>query len=115
MRSRRARVLVVLGILSLLVAGAIAVPAYRVALVGAGFAAKNVCSAVFVSGRASTAAVEDLRAYRSTPLDFVRVAVERERGSVTGSVFGLARRTAVHREGLGCALAIGTTEDALRR
>jgi hypothetical protein len=115
MQSRRARALVVLAILSLLGAGAVAVPAYRIALVGAGFAAKNVCSAVFVSGRAPAAAVEDLRAYRSTPLDFVRVAVEREPGRVTGSVFGLANRTAVHREGLGCALAIGVTADALQR
>jgi CubicO group peptidase (beta-lactamase class C family) len=115
MRSRRARVLVLLGIFSLLAAGALAVPAYRVALVGAGFAAKNVCSAVFVSGRAPADAIADLRAYRSTPLDLVRVEVEPGRASVTGAVFGLARREAVHRAGLGCALAIGTSAETLRR
>jgi hypothetical protein len=50
MRSRRARRIVLFAFLAL-AAGAVAVPAYRVALVGAGFAAKSVCSTVFVSGR----------------------------------------------------------------
>jgi CubicO group peptidase (beta-lactamase class C family) len=111
--SRRARRVVLLALPVLLV-GAVAVPAYRVALIGAGFAAKNVCSAVFVSGRAPEDALEDLRAYRSTPLDLVRVDVARDRQTATGALFGLARREAVFREGLGCALAIGATPDALR-
>ena len=113
MLSRRARRFILLAFLGLL-AGAIAVPAYRVALVGSGFAAKNVCSTVFVSGRAPEDALEDLRAYRSTPLDLVRVVVERDRQTAAGSLFGLARRDAVYRAGLGCALAIGATPDALR-
>ena len=113
MPSRRARRFILLAVLVLL-AGAIAVPAYRIALVGSGFAAKNVCSAVFVSGRAPEDALEDLRAYRSTLLDLVRVVVERNRQTATGSLFGLAGRDAVYREGLGCALAIGASPDALR-
>jgi CubicO group peptidase (beta-lactamase class C family) len=68
-----------------------------------------------VSGRSLEAAVEDLRAYRSAPLDLVRVTLDRERRMATGSVFGLARREAVHRDGLGCALAIGTSPEALRQ
>jgi CubicO group peptidase (beta-lactamase class C family) len=111
--SRRARRVVLLA-LPVLLAGAAAVPAYRVALVGAGFAAKNVCSAVFVSGRAPENALDDLRAYRSTPLDLVRVVVERDRQTATGALLGLARREAVYREGLGCALAIGASPEALR-
>jgi CubicO group peptidase (beta-lactamase class C family) len=114
MRPRRARLFVLLGILALLAAGAIALLAYRVAQVGAGFAAKNVCSAVFVSGRAPADALADLRAYRSTPLDLVGVEVERSRGAVAAAFFGLARREAVYREGLGRALAIGTSVEALR-
>jgi len=113
MPSRRARRFILLAVLVLL-AGAVAVPAYRVALVGSGFAAKNVCSTVFVSGRAPEDALQDLRAYRSTPLDLVRVVVERDRQTAIGSLFGLARREAVYREGLGCALAIGASPDALR-
>jgi hypothetical protein len=113
MPSRRTRRFILLAVLVLL-AGAIAVPAYRIALVGSGFAAKNVCSAVFVSGRAPEDAMDDLRAYRSTPLDLVQVVVERDRQTATGALFGLARREAVYREGLGCALAIGASPEALR-
>ncbi len=113
MPSRRARRFLLLAFLVLL-AVAIAVPAYRVALIGAGFAAKNVCSAVFVSGRAPQDAVDDLRAYRSAALEHVRVVVERDRRTATGSMFGFARREAVYREGLGCALAIGATAERLQ-
>ena len=113
MPSRRNLRFLLLAVLVLLT-GAIAVPAYRIALVGAGFAAKNVCSAVFVSGRAPEDARADLRAYRSTPLDLVRVVVARDRQSATGSLLGLASREAVYRDGLGCALAIDATPQALR-
>lgn len=112
-RARQLAVRATLASLALLVVGA-AIIAYRVALVGAGFAAKHVCSAVFVSSRPLEAALEDLRAYHSTPLDHVRVALDRERQVATASTLWLARREAVHRDGLGCALAIDATPDALR-
>jgi len=89
--------------------------AWRVAHVATGFTAKTVCSGVFVSGRAPEAVVaEDIAAYRNPALALVRVAVDRERGVATARLLGLAERQAVHREGLGCTLAIGTTVDALK-
>jgi CubicO group peptidase (beta-lactamase class C family)/uncharacterized membrane protein YkvA (DUF1232 family) len=89
--------------------------AWRVAHVATGFTAKTVCSGVFVSGRAPEAVVaEDIAAYRNPALELVRVAVDRERGVATARLFGLAERQAVHREGLGCTLAIGTSVDALK-
>jgi CubicO group peptidase (beta-lactamase class C family) len=112
-RVRRLVVRAALAILALLAVG-VALLAYQVALVGSGFAAKNVCSAVFVSDRSLAAAIADLHAYRSTPVDFVRVVLDRERQVATGSVLGVARREAVHRDGFGCALAIGASPDALR-
>lgn len=112
--SRRLAVRAVALALAILAVGA-AVQGYRLALVGAGFAAKNVCSAVFVAGRTLEEAVDDLRAYRSTPLDLVRVTLDREQRTAVGALFGLGRREAVYREGLGCALAIGTTAEALRQ
>jgi CubicO group peptidase (beta-lactamase class C family) len=113
---RRARRLVAraaLASLALLVVGA-AILAYRLALAGSGFAAKHVCSAVFVSNRSLEAAIDDLRAYRSAPLGYVRVTLDRAREVATASALGLARREAVHRAGLGCALAIGSSPEALR-
>jgi CubicO group peptidase (beta-lactamase class C family) len=86
-----------------------------VAQIGAAFAAKSVCSGVFVSGRAPEAVIEqDLRAYGSAALDLVRVEVDREARTVTGRLLGLGHRQAVFREGFGCTLAIGTTTEALR-
>ncbi len=87
--------------------------AYRVALVGAGFAAKNVCSSVFVSERAPSEALADLGAYRSAPLDLTRVVVDRAGRTVTAVLAGVARRTAVYRDGLGCVLAIEASAAAL--
>ena len=107
---RTAIVVALIGLAAIAVA---AQYAYRVALVGAAFAAKNVCSAVFVSGRSLEAALDDLHAYRSTPLDLVRVGVDRASRSVTGTLAGAARRTAVYRDGLGCVLAIDATAAAL--
>ncbi len=89
--------------------------AWRVAHVATGFAAKTVCSSVFVSGRAPEAVVaEDLAAYRNAALDHVRVEVDRERGVAAARLAGLAAREAVHRPGLGCTLAIGTAVASLR-
>ena len=89
--------------------------AWRVAQVGTGFAAKSVCSGVFVSGRAPEAVItEDLAAYRNPVVDLVRVEVDRARGVATARLLGLAERQAVHREGLGCTLAIGATIAALK-
>lgn len=103
--------------LAVLALAATAVAAYlghRLAAVGSGFAAKSTCSAVFVSGRSEDDAAADLGAYRSAPLDLVSVFVDRARKTATGSVLGLVARTAAYREGLGCALAIGTTTEALQ-
>jgi CubicO group peptidase (beta-lactamase class C family)/uncharacterized membrane protein YkvA (DUF1232 family) len=89
--------------------------AWRVAHVATGFAAKTVCSGVFVSGRTPDGVVaEDIAAYRNPALELVRVTVDRERGVATARLFGLADRQAVHREGFGCTLAIGASVDSLK-
>jgi hypothetical protein len=89
--------------------------AYRAAEVGTAFAAKTICSSTFLSGRPPEAVkAEDLKAYRSSPLDLVEVEVDREQGIVTGRLFGLAERRAVYRDGFGCTLALGTSVAALK-
>ncbi|MCY0994442.1 serine hydrolase [Nannocystis sp. ILAH1] len=74
-----------------------------------GYVAKNACSAVFVAGRDPDRIGEDL-----APMWYVSFAVDREQRRVHASVLGLAGRTAVHRDGLGCALAIGAAPEALQ-
>jgi CubicO group peptidase (beta-lactamase class C family)/uncharacterized membrane protein YkvA (DUF1232 family) len=115
-RSRVAAIVVVgIWVLALVAVGWGGWYAWRVAHVATGFAAKTVCSGVFVSGRAPEAVLaEDIAPYRNPALAPVRVEVDRARGVASARFLGFAERQAVHRDGLGCTLAIGTTVDALK-
>ncbi|MBI2424661.1 MAG: serine hydrolase [Candidatus Hydrogenedentes bacterium] len=80
--------------------------------VGAAFQAKNYCSSLFISGRA----FEDIQKRDLTDprLAYFTVEVDTDAKSVTGSLFGIARHTAIFREGCGCTLLSETAEDTLR-
>ncbi len=73
------------------------------------YAAKTMCSGVFVSGRTPEATQEDLYA-----VSFVGTQVDRANQSVTSSLYGLASAKAMYRPGLGCSLVNGSTEAELR-
>ena len=45
---------------------------------------------------------------------FFQPTIDREQKRVRASLYGLGSRSSIFREGLGCTLVIGTTEDALR-
>lgn len=77
-----------------------------------GYAAKNMCSCVFVSGRSP----ESIRAVDLNffPINLTHTEIDREARTVTATIFGMAPRTAVFREGLGCTLVVETTAEALR-
>lgn len=66
-----------------------------------GFAAKWVCSNVFVGGRTLELATADLP---PNPLVGWIEVTEPELGTVTTAAFGAFERSAVHREGFGCTL-----------
>jgi hypothetical protein len=73
----------------------------RLADVGAGYAAKVVCSCVFVGERE----LEECRA--DLPAEFDRIAVERladARGTRARVLWGLVERRALHDPDTGCAL-----------
>ncbi|MGH6832911.1 MAG: serine hydrolase domain-containing protein, partial [Methyloceanibacter sp.] len=102
---------------AILVAGAVAAGpfAYRVALVGSGYSAEILCAGVFVSGRGEAAVrAEDLTGPGYELLRFFRQEVERDERRVTASLHGFAAQTAIFRDGLGCTLIDGRTEDELR-
>lgn len=90
-------------------------PLYRIALAGAGFKARILCSGLFVSKREEGAILaEDLGGERYRLLRFFGHAVDREPPRVRVSLLGLAEQTAIFRQGLGCTLVLGTREAALR-
>lgn len=97
-------------------AGAIAGPrVYRIALLGSGFMAQTLCAGVFISGREPQDIIaQDLGGPGYESLRFFQPAVDRENKAVSASLYGLARQTAIFREGLGCTLTHGESEAKLR-
>jgi CubicO group peptidase (beta-lactamase class C family) len=100
------------------VAGGAAAAAYYypIAKLGSGILAKTVCSGVFVSHRSpEKVREEDLTGPPYEPLEkFPEPKIAWDAKRVTASFFDLGRQTAIFREGFGCTLVDGTTEDGLR-
>lgn len=73
--------------------------------VGANYAAKMVCSNVFLAGRDAGEVLErDVQAPGHPILRLVRVNVDESEGTVRAGLFGLfGKGLAVHRSGTGCA------------
>ena len=82
----------------------------KMSYVGAGYYAKILCSAVFISHRDPTdVRSDDLRDYPFQPvIDFQKKTVTVSPG------FGLPTQKAIYREGLGSTLAINYTEEHIR-
>jgi CubicO group peptidase (beta-lactamase class C family) len=82
-----------------------------------GATAKMMCTGVFASGRTPEhVRAEDFNR-KSTPgflIGYVTTDVDFENKAVTGSLYGLAPRTAIFREGIGCTAAEGKTVEELR-
>ena len=89
---------------------------WKAALVTAGFEAKYLCSGLFVSGRKPASVLsEDLDPSGALyPLRFVDSQIDYDRRTVKSSIKGWAVRKAIFRDGLGCTLAIGDSEEQIR-
>jgi len=78
-----------------------------------GYGSKNLCSAVYLQDRNPADVIrEDLGAF---PLSFGTFTVNEKDSSVTGSVWGLAKRKTIYRNGVGCTLINDLTEDEIRK
>lgn len=77
-----------------------------------GYAAKNVCSCVFIEGRiAQDVKKEELGDF---PKSMASVIIDWKDSSVTGKVWGFAKRKAIYRKGLGCTLVNELPESVIR-
>jgi CubicO group peptidase (beta-lactamase class C family) len=84
--------------------------------VGSSYIAKTVCSGMYVSGLdLNRIWAEDVLGRKNPLLNLYKVTVDDPAKRITASPFGFGmfERTAVHRDGLGCALAIGVTPSDL--
>jgi CubicO group peptidase (beta-lactamase class C family) len=76
------------------------------------YGAKIMCSCVFVAERTEQSVLnQELSGFMISLGDF---EVDGEGQRVTGSVFNLAKRVAIYREGQGCTLLAGESESAVR-
>ncbi len=87
-------------------------PLVRSAPIGTGFAAKILCSSVFISGReAEQVLQQELQAVKNMAIS---ASVDAGQRSATATIYGLFERTAIFRDRLGCTLLIDGNADQLR-
>ena len=88
---------------------------WRVGLIATAYKAKVLCSGVFVSKRNPDSILsQELFVDNLSVLRFFNTSINYDEQSVTASFFGLAKRKAIFRHGLGCTLVIGSTENEIR-
>ena len=83
--------------------------------IGTGYVSKYLCSGVFISGRDPEAVLREDVAPVNPLAAVVSVQIDRPNKRVTADSFGLFKAVAVYREGCGCTLAVGVSEDAIRK
>jgi hypothetical protein len=86
--------------------------AWRAFPIISGYGAKDLCSCVLVAGRDPSDVIGN--ELNSFPLKLGSFAINYSDSSATGSVFGLAKRKAIYRKGLGCTLLVEMSEEELR-
>jgi CubicO group peptidase (beta-lactamase class C family) len=78
----------------------------------AAYSAKNACSCTFIQNRTKESIEqEELGKF---PLSIGNIEINPADSSVTGSVFGFAKRKAIYRSGFGCTVVNDVPETALR-
>ena len=88
------------------------VVAYTAFPIVSGYSAKNLCSHVFVSGRDADDVIA--KELGNMPLAIGSPSIDLEDQSASATVFGLAKKKAIYRPGLGCTLINSIDEDELR-
>ncbi len=103
-------------IIMILFVGGLGWYVYKAVPIGTGYAAKYLCSSVFISQRDPAAVFkEDIIPVDKTLTRVIDVAVDYNRKTVTATALGPLKSKAIYREGCGCTLVVGATEDELRR
>lgn len=86
----------------------------RLAPIATGYAAKALCSGVFVSGRPAASVIDvDIMAGVHPLLKLVRPSIDPEHHRAVATFAGFAEREADFRPGLGCTLALGPSPGTL--
>jgi len=102
-------------IIMILVVGGLGWFVYQVVPIGTGYAAKYLCSSVFISQQdPGVVFKDDIRAVDRTLTQIIDVEVDYTQKAVTAKALGLWKSKAIYRQGCGCTLVVGATEEELR-
>jgi CubicO group peptidase (beta-lactamase class C family) len=83
----------------------------KYAYIASSYASKMACSCHFISGRE----LSDIKKNDLYAVSFVDVNMDEKDHSVSSSIYGFAKTTAVFREGFGCSLLNNVSEDSLKK
>jgi CubicO group peptidase (beta-lactamase class C family) len=101
----------ILAVIILIIACAFTFFIVEIAPIGSAYKAKRLCSCVFLAGRNPDQVIkEDLAG-----LEYIGVDIDKTNKSVTGNFLGMAKRTAIYRDGLGCTLVLGKSAEELKK
>lgn len=115
MKASTKKVLWVLVVVIVLVIGAVALFLAQIAPIGSAYMAKRLCSCVFVSHRDPASIMREDLGGQGILGAAVSTEIDSAEQTVTGTFLGMAKRIVVYREGLGCTMAVGMTEDQLKQ
>ncbi len=105
------RKFIIISVIVILLAGLLSLIYRRLPIIS-GFAAKDLCSNIFVANR-------EADSIKANDIDFVPVSwaksvIDYKNKTVTSTIFGLSEQKAVYREGCGCTLLGNGTEEELK-
>ncbi len=110
MAKKRKRIRIILGVLVTLF-GLLLGTLYYLLPVGSAFAAKTMCSCVFVAGYPE----DSVRKVELQTLGMFDVKVDYDKKRTTGSFMGLRPQVVIYRPNFGCSIAAGANPDELQQ
>ncbi len=103
------KILKITGVILLIAIGVFLYSAFPIIT---GYGAKNLCSCAYISNRTAEDVIKnELGAF---PLSLGSFKLNPEDSSASATVWGMARKKAIYREGLGCTLINEVEEETLR-
>ena len=112
MKSLNRAIALVIGLVVVAIIAGASYYALRLASIGAAYKAKTLCSGVFAANREPTSILNtDLAADDLSILLHIDTKVDYASKQVTADFFGIIKRKAIYRPGLGCSLAYDSVRE----
>jgi CubicO group peptidase (beta-lactamase class C family) len=106
------KIIKIIGVVAVFVIGFLIYSNYQKLNIITGYASKNEASVVFLAHRTAESAEREDNNF--SPIKLAKQKIDYEEKAVSSTVFGLKKRTAVFREGLGAVLMIDGVKDSLK-